>query len=1229
MTDRLIRFCMDQKLVVLLVTAALVVWGLIVSPFNINLGPLPRHPVAVDAIPDLGENQQIVFTDWPGRSPQDVEDQVTYPLTTALLGIPGVKNVRSNSMFGFSSIYVIFEDRVEFYWSRSRIIEKLNSLPPDLLPPGVQPALGPDATGMGQIFWYTLEGRTPDGKPAGGWDLHELRSIQDWQVRYALQGAAGVAEVASVGGFVREYQVDVDPEAMRAHGVTLAEVIAAVGRSNLDVGAATIEHNRVEYVVRGRGFIRDAADIERATVATRDGLPVTVAQVATVTLGPALRRGALDKAGAEAVGGVVVARYGANPLEVIDNVKARIAEISPGLPRKTLDDGTVSQVAIVPFYDRTGLIHETIGTLESALRDQILITLIVVMLMVLHLRSSLLIGAMLPLAVLSALILMQLFGVQANVVALGGIAIAIGSVVDMGIVLCENMLQHLRTADPRERRFDVLRRAASEVGGAVLTAIATTIISFLPVFTMIGAEGKLFKPLAYTKTFALFASIAIALTVLPPLAHVLLGVRPIRLPRWLHRLWRGFHFALVLGLSLAVIVVLSSTWEPLGARREDWQNLVVVIAVVGGLLGFFWLFRHAYAPVLRWCLRFKIVFLAAPLFLVLMGTSVWLGFHRTFSWVPPRVHEAPAGQALARAFPGLGREFLPTLDEGSFLYMPVAMPHASIGEAMEFLRDTDMAMQAIPEVELVVGKLGRAESPLDPAPVSMIETIINYKSEFIQDDRGSRLTFAYDAETGEFQRDTDGNLVPDPDGRPYRNWRPHIQSPDDIWNEIVEATRFAGLTSAPQLAPIAARLVMLQSGMRAPMGVKVRGPDLATIERVGLRIEEILKQGNVAGVRSTAVIAERLVGVPYLEIVPDHDAIARFGLVVEDVMEVIEAAIGGMAVTRTVEGRERYAVRVRYARELRDSPDELGNILVDAPMVSMAGAPPVRIPLRELATIEYARGPMSIRSEDTFLVGYVLFDRQAGFPEVEVVENARAALRTQLDSELPPGVSYTFAGAYENQVRAARTLALILPLTLLLIFLILYLQFRSTAVTLLIFLNVFVAWSGGFLFLWLWAQPWFMDIAVFESNIREIFRMGHVNLSIAVWVGFLALFGIATDDGVIMATYIRQSLDNRPTTSVAEVREAIVEAARRRIRPCLMTSATTILALLPVLTSTGKGSEIMTPLAIPVFGGMLVVMVSVFVVPTLYAAIEEWKLRRTLRRHDPDSPGPVPENPNP
>ena len=1194
MINRLIRFCLENKLVVVLCTILLLLWGFMVAPFDWDSDMLPRDPVPVDAIPDIGENQQIVFTEWMGRSPQDIEDQITYPLTTALLGLPEVKTIRSYSMFGFSSIYVIFKDDAEFYWTRSRILEKLNSLPSGTLPQGVSPQLGPDATALGQVYWYTLEGMSPEGEPTGGWDLHELRRTQDWYVRYALQGVDGVAEVASIGGHVKEYQVDVDPDALRSYGITLHEVFDAVRGSNLDVGARTIEINAVEYVVRGLGFIENLDDLRKTVITQRDNVPITLEQVAEIEYGPALRRGALDKAGAEAVGGVVVTRYGENPLEVIKRVKEKIEAISPGLPKKTLEDGTVSQVEIVPFYDRTGLIYETLGTLENAVRQQILVTIIVVIVMVLHLRSASLISGVLPLAVLFSFIGMKLFGVDANVVALSGIAIAIGTIVDMGVVMVENILKHIDEAPPEENRLEVVYRACSEVGGAVTTAVLTTIISFLPVFTMEAAEGKLFQPLAYTKTFALFGSIVVALTVIPPLAHWVLARKSHTKPSkvsFLSHPW--LRFALCMIAAILTAIYLANDWQPLGPEHSV-SNILFVLLAVGGLLGLFYCFIHFYPRILAKLLTFKAVFLSCCALVIVFGLTIWLGWSTCFGWLPEGLRKSKPYVAMAHAVPGLGKEFMPDLDEGSYLLMPTTMPHASIGEVMDVLCKQDMAINAIPEVESAVGKLGRVESPLDPAPISMIETIISYKSEFMADTDGRVLTFAYDKSADAFERDAGGDLIPDENGRPFRQWRDEISSPDDIWDAIVKAAAIPGTTSAPKLQPIAARIVMLQSGMRAPMGLKVYGPDLETLEAVALDIEGYLKQ--VPSIKAEAVLADRIVGKPYLEIDINRDAIARYGIQIKSVQDVIEVAIGGKPITQTVEGRERYSVRVRYMRELRDTIESIEGILV-------AASDGTQIPLRELAAIYYVRGPQVIKSEDTFLVGYVIFDKKDGYAEVDVVEQAQALLAQKVESgqlNIPAGVSYKFTGSYENQVRAEKKLRIVLPIALFAIWLILYFQFKRVATTLLVFSGILFAWSGGFILIWLYGQPWFFNFELFGTNLRELFQMGPINLSVAVWVGFLALFGIATDDGVIMTTYLNQRFREKPPTDKAEIHQRVIEAATRRVRPAMITSATTILALLPVLSSSGRGSDVMVPMAIPTFGGMLLAIITIFIVPCLY-----------------------------
>lgn len=1251
--SKITRFFLEQKLLVVIFIVGLVTYGLVVAPFDWEISFLPRKPVPVDAIPDIGENQQIVFTNWPGRSPQDVEDQISYPLTVSLLGIPGVRTIRSFSFFGFSSIYVVFTDDVDFYWSRTRILEKLNSLPSGTLPEGVQPALGPDATALGQIFWYTLEGE--------GFSLHELRTIQDWYVRYYLQAAEGVSEVASVGGFVREYQIDVDPDAMRAHKIALPDIFMAVKKSNVDVGARTIELNKAEYVIRGLGFIESVEDIEETPIKVTDNVPLSIKDVATVHLGPALRRGALDKEGAEAVGGVAVVRYGDNPLKVIKNVKAKIEEITPGLPTKTLPDGRVSQVKVVPFYDRTTLIHETLDTLKRALSEEILVTIIVVIVMVNHLASSTLISGLLPLAVLMTFIGMKHTGVDANIMALSGIAIAIGTMVDMGIVLCENILRHLKEASPEESRLEVVHRATTEVGEAVLTAVSTTIVSFLPVFALTGAEGKLFGPVAYTKSYALLSSLIVALVVIPPLAHIFFTRKPAK-PRTrmilhvitiLAGLGIGYWYSWWIGIALVVlgtynvyvlrlpensrermpklanliavaIVVffLAEHWLPLGPEVGLARNLVFVAVLIFGLLTLMKTFQWVYRPMLSWCLKHKAISLTTPALLVLLGVTIWMGFNSVFGFIPDAVEwlvdgrkpvvtaqvaqgsatksDAPMSmgapddpvrrssiwQTLSEEFPGLGKEFMPPLDEGSFLFMPTVMPHASITQASDVLKKQNMYIKDIPEIESVVGKLGRVESALDPAPISMLETVINYLPEYKTDPKTGKRVL--DSKTG----------------KPIRNWRPHIKTPDDIWKEVLKAADLPGTTSAPKLQPIAARIVMLQSGMRAPMGLKLRGTSLEELERVGLRIEQFLKE--VPSIEPASVVADRVVGKPYLEIKIDRKKIARYGVNIRDVQDVIEIAVGGRTITTTVEGRERYPVRVRYLRELRDSPESLENILI-------SGAKGAQVPLKQVAEIRYIRGPQVIKSEDTFLVSYVIFDKKADAAEVEVVQEASKHLKHKIatgELKLPKGFSYVFAGSYENQVRSEETLKVVVPIALVLIFLILYFAFRSVPTALVVFSGIFVAWAGGFVMIWLYAQPWFLDFSVFGVSMRDLFQIRNYNLSVAVWVGFLALFGIAAENGVIFCTYLDQVFKGRKPESIDEIRNATIEAAMKRIRPALMTAATTILALIPVLTSTGRGADVMVPMALPSFGGMTLALITVFVVPTLYCLVKEMQFKR-------------------
>ena len=1210
-----------------------VVWGISTSPFNWHGGIIPRNPIPVDAIPDIGDNQQIVATEWMGRSPKDIQNQITYPLTTSLLGIPGVKSIRSSSMFGMSFIYIIFDDNIEFYWSRSRILEKLNSLPPGTLPEGVQPALDPDATALGQIYWYTLEGRDPaTGKPTGGWNAEELRTIQDYYIKYSLSAAEGVSEVASAGGFVKEYQVELNPDAMRAFNVSVMDIMGAIKKSNLDIGAETMEINKVEYLIRGLGYIKDVSDLEKAVVTVRDGVPVRISDVAFVNIGPGTRRGGLDKEGVEAVGGVVIARYGSNPLEVINNVKDKIKEMASGLPQKTLPDGTVSKITVVPFYDRTGLIKETIGTLETSLSHEILICIIVIIVLVLNLRASVVIASMLPIAVLSTFIIMRYTGIAANIVALSGIAIAIGVMVDVGVVFVESIIRYMEMPENRGIRkgkamVNLIYKAVSEVSGAIATAMITTIVSFLPVFAMEAQEGKMFSPLAYTKTYALASAFVLGLILLPTLSYILfsvridskrirkvlnyiliaagvllsvlysnipaLGLTAVGLNNLLAHRWKKPGISNYINIGIALVVAtyfLAEEWLPMGPQKGIIVNLLFVTGCIAIILALLWLLVIYYERILRWCLNNRWKFMLLPIATILCGILIWKR---------------------------IGQEFMPSLNEGSFLLMPTSMPHTGIEQNLNYIEALDKRLAAIPEVETAIGKWGRVNSALDPAPAQMFENTINYRPEYILNEDGKRERFKvnrkgeYLLRNGGTYNPADGfrlipadSLIPDRKGDYFRQWRPEIKNTDDIWQQIVNVTHLPGLTSAPKLQPIEARLVMLSTGMRAPMGLKIYGPDLETIEQSGKAIEQALK--DVPSVIPSSVFYDRAVGAPYLEIKLNRDNMARYGVNVEDLQEILSAAVGGMILTKTIEGRERFPVRLRYARELRDNPEALSMLLVP----TATGA---QIPLKELADIEYARGAQMIQSENTFLVGYVIFDKKQGKAEVDVVKEATKVIEGKIQNgelKLTKGVSYKFAGNYEQQERATARLMIVVPLALLIVLLVLYFQFKTLTASLIHFSGVFVAFAGGFILLWLYGQDWFMNFSLAGVNMRDLFQMHTINLSVAVWVGFIALFGVATDDGVLMGTYIHHVfLEKDPQTRHA-IREAVVTAGLKRVRPAAMTTATTLIALLPVLTSTGKGADIMVPMAIPTFGGMLIQSMTMFVVPVFQCWWREGLLKK-------------------
>ncbi len=1034
MINALIEWSLRNRFLVILAYLLLAGWG---------YWALLRTPI--DAIPDLSENQVIVFTDWPGRSPQEVEDQITYPLTVNLQGLPGVRAVRSSSAFGFSMINIIFQDDMDVYFARTRVLERLN-FAASSLPAGVVPTLGPDATGVGQVFWYTVE---------GPYDPGQLRSMQDWFIRYQLNSVPGVAEVASIGGFVRQYQVDVDPVKLRAYGVPIRSVFEAVQRSNNNVGAKVVEASDMEFVVRGLGLIHSVQDIEDIVIASANGTPVYVRNVATVQLGPEFRRGVLDKNGKDTVGGVVVIRYGANALEVINAIKEKIKALEPGLPRG---------VEIVPFYDRSSLIQAAVATLRTALLEEALLVTLAHVVFLWHFRSILIVTLPLPLAVLSSFLLMHYFGISSNIMSLGGIAIAIGVLVDAGIVMTENVMRHAERhaeehGEYRSKIHEITLNAAKLVGRPIFFAMTIIILAFIPVFALTGMEGKLFHPLAFTKTFAMIGSTIIAVTLVPVLCTFLIRGR-------LH-------------------------------REED--NPVMR------------LLRTVYRPTLGWALRHRFIVLAAAA--MLFGGALYLTTT-------------------------IGSEFMPPLDEQTAMWMPITDPSISLTKATEIMRYQDRIIAEDPAVEMVVGKIGRAETSTDPAPINMTETIITFK--------------------------------------PREQWPPGITK-DDILQRLNEKLRMPGVTNI-WTQPIRNRIDMLSTGIRTQVGVKVFGEDLATIERLSTEIGQVLRA--VPG--AVDLYAERITGAPYLEIDVDRTAAARYGINVGDVLDVIETAIGGKNLTTTIEGRQRFPVRVRYARDFREDIGELRNVLVASP----SGA---QLPLGQLATIRTVMGPAMISSENGLLRGTVLLN-VSGRDVGGFVEEAKRIVAQKVT--MPGGYYVEWSGQYENQLRAKRRLQIVIPIVFFIIFVLLYITYRSFKEALHVILAVPFALTGG----------------VFLLKALEY------NFSVAVWVGFIALFGTAVQTGVVMVIYLEEAVA-RKIAGVGKLtrealHEAVMEGALLRLRPKVMTVATVVAGLLPIMWSTHVGAEVMKPLATPVLGGMVSSLIHVLIVtPVIFTWLREREIR--------------------
>src|SRR5271157_1439583 len=1035
MINRILEFSMKNRWLILAVYAALAVWG---------YWALLHTPI--DAIPDLSENQVIVFTEWAGRSPQEVEDQITYPLTVNLQGLPHVRTVRSSSAFGFSMVNVIFEDSVDIYFARTRVLERL-SLAGSFLPSGVTPMMGPDATSVGQVFWYTVE---------GPYDSGTLHSIQDWFIKYQLNSVPGVAEVASVGGFVKQYQIDLDPIKLRAYNIALKDVIAAVERSNNNVGAKVIEAGDTENIVRGIGLIRSLKDIEEISLGAYNGTPVTVGNVASVQLGPEFRRGVLDKDGKEAVGGVVVIRYGANAREVIESIKKKIDDIQPGLP---------AGVSIVPFYDRSILIDHAVDTLRHALIEEIILVTLAHVLFLWHFRSILVVTIPLPLAVLSAFLFMKGAGISSNIMSLGGIAIAIGVLVDAGIVMTENVIRQAEKftqehGDYRSHIWQITLDAAKVVGRPIFFTMIIIILAFIPVFALTGMEGKMFHPLAFTKTFAMIASTIIAVTLVPVLCTFLV---------------RG------------------------KLHREDENPVMRAL-------------RAVYRPVLRWALRHRWVTLAAAslLFVAALYTATTIG-----------------------------SEFMPPLDEETALFMPITDPRISLTKATEIMRQQDRIIASDPAVEKVVGKIGRAETATDPAPINMAETMVILK--------------------------------------PKNEW-PMGVTKDAILQRLDEKLHIPGVTNI-WTQPIRNRIDMLSTGIRTQVGVKVFGPDLSRIEQLSEQIERIVR--TVTG--AVDLYAERITGAPYLVIDINRPAAARYGVNIQDIEDVIETAIGGKNLTTTIEGRQRFPVRVRYARDFRENVEDLKEVLVAAPNNA-------QIPLGMLADIRVVMGPSMISSENGLLRGTVLMNVR-GRDVGGFVDEAKRTVAGNI--KLPTGYYIQWSGQYENQIRAKHRLEVVIPVVFLIIFLLLYKTYNSAREALHVILAVPFALTGG----------------VFLLKL-----LGY-NFSVAVWVGFIALFGTAVQTGVVMVIYLEEAVARKKAAmgelTVQGLHEAVMEGALLRLRPKVMTVSTVIAGLLPLMWSSRTGAEIMKPLATPVLGGMVSSLLHVLIVtPVIFTWLREWEIRR-------------------
>ena len=1205
-----VRFCLYHPQFVCVGLLLWVLGGWLVAPVGDLGSPLSMN---VNALPDLSENQHIIRTSWPGQSPERIEAQLNYPLSTQLLSVSGVRDVRGQAMQEMSFLYVIFEEDIGFYEARGRLSEVLASLPDQLLPEGLQPRLGPAATALGQVFMYTIEGRGEDEQVLGGWSLEERRRIQDFQIKPALLSVSGVAEVASIGGFERCFEVIVYPLRLRARGISLPQLITALKSSDIEVSAGTLELNEVEYVLQGFARLQRLEDVEQVLLKHTENGPIRLLDIGRVVMSTRPRRAVLDNGGVESVGGVVTMSYGSDARQVLKSIKKKVAFLNHTLPLRHLFDGRLSQLHLKTVYDRSTLIDETLSTLSYALLLQILITAFVVLWMLRQLSTAFAMSMLMPLSILGAFIGMYAIGVEVHIVSLTGIAIAIGTVVDIGILLWDQVARKIKTEAKERPLRELVLEATLEFLPMMRTALGTTLLSFLPIFALEASEGQLMHPLAWTKNLTLVSAFLLSIYVLPSFIYWL--ERPKRVGGsyrvfgiYLSLLGGGvvlcfftfFWGSLCCCVALAELLrmhfaqkqkhwsstvyilwigyALSVLWMPLGLEHGLGKNLLFLSAVLGSYLAILTLLIRFYRQLLSAAWRYRWVMLGGVLFFMVGSIMAWKG------------SKGRLGTAMDQLFPGLPKNLMPSLEENSFLLMPIGAPHAGLEAHRRHLQQLDRALLRIPEVEEVVGKIGRAETALDPAPMHMFEILINYASEYRLDKQGRVTRFAVD-ETGGFLRDSLERLIPDSDGRPYRNWRPSIRSRKDIWHAI-QRQQLPVLSAASMLQPIETRRIMLQTGLSAPLALSIRGESMEKMASFAAKAAEVLR--SVEGIAASSVYPEPLIGKPYLSFDLRKKKAQQLGLSAAELAPYLEAAIGGRPILYLQEGRLRWPLQLRYGRALRTDLESIAQLPVQGPQGEY-------LRLGDLVDISYRSGPQMIRSENSWPLTYVLFDTEEGYSAEDVVQRAENNLRAQETKSLldrPEHLSYEFVGSYKETLRMERKFAWILPLTLLLIWLLLYLQFRKIWLSALVLSSVIISFIGGFGFLWLCQH----SSATSWAEYLSIFGLGEaIPLNTVTWVGFIALMGITVDNGVVMGMRLEAFFALRRPTNVAQALEAAYEAGRSRLRACLITTATTLIALLPLLSSEGKGSELMKTIAAPLFGGMLLGPVFLFFLPILYA----------------------------